>query len=725
MLDKRLLESFDDNSDNEIIKEEKENRVSLEECIEIGESFAKELNLPMDKWAKETRKDFCEDVYYACIREVIYSNEMSYDHLGYAVRGNLASWYANALRISLDAPHEWQSKTEVAIMNLFKSRYPQRKDEIKESISESTSDGLKEISEEKMDELIDLDITMTTYEGKPFWIFYDWRTLHDASEILEPGVADGEFDDSVILDYVSDYGFADEWFECIGLGEARPYLNSQYVNDYAVLVGDLYSGDYIRAYDEVAEEYIKTLVNNPKHANTIVDDKVLDRLGFKKVNDDESYEHGWYDRQDDTTKIYNKLKEEFGNDIEVVFSVSYANPFATGFDVWMKDSNNNGGGKKEENFLSEAISSKDITEWCDTPHQEETLKLINRIAKRENVSLRFGTKVGKYPQSLIIDHGYQDNAIRIYPNGACAINDKKFGDWQLGYGHINIDDYKKGITDAIKGLSSKNESLTEMAHQIHHYRGFDLDWDDDMVDPEEGTADFTIRLFKDGKEFTDDILGERELTFHGYRNAREWIDKWYKAQEDKLRKEGYVLLDTLEFLPGYEADDDFGDYLNYNDIKDVMGGWDIVDDPSSGDDFYRFVVGIVNPITGANKQKIQDNTFYVSFITPKATAFTFKGNINSTPKFIRELEGKQYINVEKAEEACRLIGEFILDRLPEDEVIILDRPTTIYRIGMSGGRYGNPYILEYYGGNKYIFRDSYNTYSVCAFMDKNKAEAFL
>ena len=317
-----------------VLKEEKEIRVTKQDCIALGDKVANELNLPNDKWAKKTRDEFCESIYYSCVREVTYNNEMGYKYLGHAIRGNLASWYANALSIHKNAPVEWQSRVEKDIIGLFKSKYEQRKDE--QSLTESNKRNLKTIPEDAYDKLVDLDITMTTYDGEPFWIFYDWETLGDASDALEPGMQGDKYDDSIILQYVSDYGFADEWFVCAGLEEARTYLNAQYVNDYAIIDGEAYSGDFIREDNQAAKEYIHSLVNNPKHANTIVDDNTLIRLGFKKVNEEESYENGWYDRQDNPTEIYNKLKEEFGDDVEVVFSVSYSNPFTTGFDVWAR-----------------------------------------------------------------------------------------------------------------------------------------------------------------------------------------------------------------------------------------------------------------------------------------------------------------------------------------------------------------------------------------------------
>jgi hypothetical protein len=48
---------------------------------------------------------------------------MGYKHLGYAIRGDLAPWYANALSIYKNAPNEWQSRVEKEIIGLFKSKY--------------------------------------------------------------------------------------------------------------------------------------------------------------------------------------------------------------------------------------------------------------------------------------------------------------------------------------------------------------------------------------------------------------------------------------------------------------------------------------------------------------------------------------------------------------------------------------------------------------------------
>ena len=144
MINKNLLECFNKVSteinESTLKKLDKEIRVTLFECQQIGEDIAVRMELPMDKWAIKTRHEFCEDVYYACVREITYQNELSYKFVGVAVRGNLASWYANALSTYKNAPHEWQSETEKSIINLFKSKYPQRKDEISESLNNSDDD---------------------------------------------------------------------------------------------------------------------------------------------------------------------------------------------------------------------------------------------------------------------------------------------------------------------------------------------------------------------------------------------------------------------------------------------------------------------------------------------------------------------------------------------------------------------------------------------------------
>lgn len=65
------------------------------------------------------------------------------------------------------------------------------------------------------------------------------------------------------------------------------------------------------------------------------------------------------------------------------------------------------------------------------------------------------------------------------------------------------------------------DSLNE-GHQIQKYKGYELDWNDDNVDPEEGTADFSVYIRKNGKELTN--KRGSVLTFNGFREARKYVD---------------------------------------------------------------------------------------------------------------------------------------------------------------------------------------------------------
>lgn len=58
-------------------------------------------------------------------------------------------------------------------------------------------------------------------------------------------------------------------------------------------------------------------------------------------------------------------------------------------------------------------------------------------------------------------------------------------------------------------------------HMIQNYKGYELDWDRDGIDPEEGTVDFSVHIMKNGKPLKDK---NGTLTFKGFRKAREYVD---------------------------------------------------------------------------------------------------------------------------------------------------------------------------------------------------------
>jgi hypothetical protein len=64
-----------------------------------------------------------------------------------------------------------------------------------------------------------------------------------------------------------------------------------------------------------------------------------------------------------------------------------------------------------------------IIRHAQTNEQEEALGLLSQWAKNANFRIRYGTSVGKAPQTLIIDHNFQDGLIYINSDGEIKIND--------------------------------------------------------------------------------------------------------------------------------------------------------------------------------------------------------------------------------------------------------------------------------------------------------------
>ena len=60
-----------------------------------------------------------------------------------------------------------------------------------------------------------------------------------------------------------------------------------------------------------------------------------------------------------------------------------------------------------------------ITRAADTTKQEQALRKVEKLAKALKVNVGSGTKIGKYPQTVILDHRYQGS--EIYVDSDCKI----------------------------------------------------------------------------------------------------------------------------------------------------------------------------------------------------------------------------------------------------------------------------------------------------------------
>ena len=86
---------------------------------------------------------------------------------------------------------------------------------------------------------------------------------------------------------------------------------------------------------------------------------------------------------------------------------------------------------KKFKIMNESLASRN----ADTNEQEESIKAIESTLNRLGIKARYGTKIGKYPQTVLLDIKYQDNAIYIMPDGEVLVN----GD---GEGKLNPKDKK-------------------------------------------------------------------------------------------------------------------------------------------------------------------------------------------------------------------------------------------------------------------------------------------
>lgn len=87
--------------------------------------------------------------------------------------------------------------------------------------------------------------------------------------------------------------------------------------------------------------------------------------------------------------------------------------------------------KKHNKF--KIMNESSASRYADTDAQEESIKAIENTLNSLGIKVHYGTKIGKYPQTVILDIKYQDNAIYIISNGKVLIN----GDYE---GEVNPKD---------------------------------------------------------------------------------------------------------------------------------------------------------------------------------------------------------------------------------------------------------------------------------------------
>lgn len=197
-----------------------------------------------------------------------------------------------------------------------------KKDECKESVKEDFND----------ERLANCDAWyyVGKYEDEDFMIVDSWDDVQEIQKCLNPDFQPKDKYDSSVLDEYINWGFEDAYSTCDECGKIICTEPDSYswVPDFFVSEGGIICGDCVR---NNPSEYLQSLINNPKVANTILGDDDLEYAGFERMGGD--YQNGWYDRNDSPEEILDNLLEQYPNGV-FIFSITGQGQFATNFEVW-------------------------------------------------------------------------------------------------------------------------------------------------------------------------------------------------------------------------------------------------------------------------------------------------------------------------------------------------------------------------------------------------------
>ena len=183
------------------------------------------------------------------------------------------------------------------------------------------------------------------YEGEFVLILddYDDRIKYNEffkKEVAKEGIEDKGFDyDTYYIDLVTDdaWDSGDLWetyFYCDCCGKV--YVKNQYyhrgwVNEQLC---EMWCENCVK---EDPSGYIDYLINQPNHANTILEEETLNKYGFFNVDPSKTYEYGWYGRVEKPETILKEIREK-NPEAEVIFNLYKTyNPWASEYSVFIRE----------------------------------------------------------------------------------------------------------------------------------------------------------------------------------------------------------------------------------------------------------------------------------------------------------------------------------------------------------------------------------------------------
>ncbi len=163
------------------------------------------------------------------------------------------------------------------------------------------------------------------------------RLNKDRLEITDMSI-DQEF--KTTNDILKEHGFSDEYGCCDNCHNHIELMTMGKI-DYHIFDGSLICGDCIRDdKNSYQEDYLTYLINNDKTANTILSDKQIEALGFKKCmcNKQECYfESGLHPGQTDNPKEILKHAIAKNPNKEYIFDILTVNMFETDYTIWSRE----------------------------------------------------------------------------------------------------------------------------------------------------------------------------------------------------------------------------------------------------------------------------------------------------------------------------------------------------------------------------------------------------
>jgi len=353
-----------------------------------------------------------------------------------------------------DAYFEWEdSVTMVVVPGMKESSNEQKINEAQEKI---------ELTSEIVNDLYDSGVDFQEAEdedGKVFLIVYGWDTIKQMQQIIKPDFKPEDEYDTSVIDNLKDveWGFSDEWSRCDECGKViRTQPDSySFVPDYWVTDGEILCGDCVRGNH--AEEYVQSLINKERLANTILTDDNLEELGFIRIESD--FESGWYDRNDSPKEILQTALDKHPNG-EFLFSISGQAQFATQFELWARE---------------ESLEEEEIEEKLEPKHSKEKNGSYDSYDLGYIDSVRFGAT--HYIEWLNKKDFYEVKSFHPYDESEYHWATSKNGEnWSI-YLDINAvdsiktekEDFKK-VADKLAELDKSKGIKSRIIHDSINYK---------------------------------------------------------------------------------------------------------------------------------------------------------------------------------------------------------------------------------------------------------------